>query len=85
MCKITRACTIDRNLTMVTSCCAPGCTNRHNKSSGIGFHRFPNKETEPDRRARWILATRRVNFDDQKKDWEPKDDRICGKHFISGK
>ena len=58
------------------SCCAVGCTNRHSKGSSLSFYRFP---IDPERRARWIAAIKRVN-------WEPnKHSFLCSDHFITGK
>jgi hypothetical protein len=41
----------------------------------MSFHRFPKDEN---RRRMWINAVRR-------KDWVPsKEDRVCGRHFVTG-
>ncbi|KFM69304.1 THAP domain-containing protein 1, partial [Stegodyphus mimosarum] len=57
----------------MTSCAAYGCTNRPSKKiPGITFHRFPKN---PELRAEWIKAIRRLN-------WEPtKYSRLCSEHF----
>jgi len=63
--------------TMVVSCCAIDCTNRHGTKSGLGFFHFLSAA---DRRQKWIRAVKR-------KDWEPGKhvhSRICGEHFVSG-
>ena len=67
---------------MPVSCCAPGCTERFSKGSGVNFHRFP---TDTERRKRWIIATKRTDINDKNKSWEPsKHDRLCSRHFIGG-
>jgi hypothetical protein len=61
---------------MVKSCCAVGCTNRHQKGNKLSFYRFP---VDSERRARWIAAIRRQN-------WQPtKHSFLCSAHFITGK
>ena len=62
-------------LRMVKSCCAPSWENRWSKGSGLNFYRFP---ADPVRRARWVVAVSR-------KDWEPTEySWICSAHFVSG-
>ena len=43
------------------------------------FYRFPNAETEPERRAKWISAMNR-------KEWTgpTQYSRVCSAHFVSG-
>lgn len=60
---------------MVKSCSAIDCTNRSQKGADISFYRFP---ADPERRAQWIAAVRRVNWTPNKNSW------LCSKHFISG-
>ena len=61
---------------LVKSCSAVRCTNRALKTSGISFYRFP---ADPERRAKWVAAVRR-------EDWQPsKYTCICSAHFISEK
>ena len=67
-----------RIYTMVQSCVVIGCTNRWEKGNKLSWHRFPSEESFPERRKRWLDAIRR-------KAWTPSEqDRVCGKHFISG-
>ena len=67
-------------LTMPTSCCVVGCTNRHCKDAPYRFYRFPK---DSDRRQRWIAAIRRMNIDGSA--WQPSaGDRVCAVHFTSG-
>lgn len=61
---------------MVKSCCAVGCTNRHQKGSGLSFYRFP---VASDRRSQWIAAVRRENWQPNEYSW------VCSAHFVSGK
>lgn len=63
---------------MVQSCVIVGCTNRWQKGTPISWHRIPG-ENNPERRKKWLAAINRKN-------WKPtSQDRVCGKHFISGK
>lgn len=74
---------------MVVSCCITNCTSRHiskrsvqEGESHLSFHRFP---TSPRKRFLWVNAVRRVDRI-TKKTWQPSDnDRVCGRHFITGK
>ena len=67
---------------MPVSCCAPDCSKRFLKGSGVSFFRFP---TEPGHRLLWRKALKRMCLNDQNKLWEPSEhDRLCGLHFISG-
>ena len=60
---------------MVRSCCAPGCKNCSTANSLIKFHRFP---VDKDRRALWIAAMRRV-------DWQPTEHSVFfSAHFFGG-
>ncbi|XP_053396774.1 uncharacterized protein LOC123551209 isoform X2 [Mercenaria mercenaria] len=62
---------------MVQTCVVVGCRNRWEKGSKISWHRFPN-EKNPVRREQWLSAINRKN-------WNPtRQDRVCGKHFVSG-
>uniref|UniRef100_A0A3Q2NX31 THAP domain-containing protein 1 n=1 Tax=Fundulus heteroclitus TaxID=8078 RepID=A0A3Q2NX31_FUNHE len=67
---------------MPTTCCAPGCTQRHSKSSDVRFFRLPKDE---ERRKKWIISMKRMQADTPNRLWEPSyHDRICSLHFISG-
>ncbi|XP_065663032.1 THAP domain-containing protein 1-like [Hydra vulgaris] len=57
---------------MVNSCSAFGCTARSAKGVSRSFHRFP---VNPDKRAAWILATKRKNFVPSSASF------ICSDHF----
>ena len=49
------------------------CLCKRTEKSGLQFYRFPKS---PERRAKWVQNTRRINEDG--KPWLPKDsDRIC--------
>ena len=64
------------NVSMVVSCYTYGCRNRFGEIKGLGFYCIPVHPN--DRRERWIIAIKRVN-------WKPsKHARICGDHFESG-
>jgi hypothetical protein len=59
---------------MVKSCSAYGCTNKHDKTSNISFHKFPLKRKEICQR--WAIAMRRDK-------WHPKEhDCLCSVHFL---
>lgn len=60
---------------MGKSCCAVGCVKRFSKGSGIHFYRFP-ENTE--RRARWVAAVGRKNWEPTEYSW------LCSTHFVSG-
>ena len=60
---------------MGKSCCAVGCVNRFQKGSGTHFYRFPK---DRDRRAKWIAAVARKNWEPNEHSW------LCSEHFISG-
>ncbi|XP_035694865.1 THAP domain-containing protein 5-like isoform X4 [Branchiostoma floridae] len=71
---------------MPTSCCALNCTNRKDKGSRKKFFRIP---AEPGRRAAWLRALKRSDFEQGKKNptaaWTPRGhERVCSDHFISG-
>lgn len=60
---------------MGKACCAIGCTNRYSKGCGLSFYRFP---VDPIKRAQWIAAVGR-------KDWQPTEyNWICSAHFVGG-
>ena len=66
---------------MPTTCAVVGCHNRQSKHCQISFYRFPK---EKERRRRWIAFVSRKNSDGSA--WEPGNgDRVCSKHFITGK
>ncbi|XP_035694060.1 uncharacterized protein LOC118428174 [Branchiostoma floridae] len=70
---------------MPTSCCALNCTNRKDKGSRKKFFRIP---AEPGRRAAWLRALKRSDFEQGKKNptaaWTPRGhERVCSDHFIS--
>ena len=61
--------------------CSVECASRYTKGSGIGFFQFPR---DPARRCLWVSAIRRRNTDGSA--WVPsKWDRLCGRHFQSGR
>ena len=60
---------------MVKSCCAVGCTNRWVRGCGVSFYRFP---ADLERRARWVNAVNRKNWQPTGHSW------LCSCHFISG-
>ena len=60
---------------MGKSCCAVGCASRYKKDSGIHFYRFPE---DKDKRAKWIAAVSRKNWEPNEHSW------LCSKHFVSG-
>ena len=72
-------------------CVVFGCGSRSDRDKGIGFYRIPSlatnkgefeEELTTERREKWIKAISRG-------DTESKDvlnsERVCGKHFVSGK
>ena len=61
--------------TMGKSCCAVRCVNRYTKGSGIHFYRFPEN---PEKRARWIAAVDRKNWEPNEYSW------ICSAHLVTG-
>ena len=62
-------------ITMVTSCCVVGCTNRKEKGCTLSFHRFPMKNSEL--LQKWIKAVSRQN-------WYPNEDTfVCSVHFTN--
>ena len=62
---------------MVKTCSAVGCTKMSGKCErGISFYRFP---ADPEKRAKWVAAVRRENWEPKKSSW------ICSAHFVSGK
>ena len=65
---------------MPAHCCAWNCTNRNKPSAktelSLRFYRFPR---DPERRARWAAAVRRVDFTPN------ENTRICSAHFVTGK
>uniref|UniRef100_A0A3Q2QEP7 Uncharacterized LOC105920141 n=1 Tax=Fundulus heteroclitus TaxID=8078 RepID=A0A3Q2QEP7_FUNHE len=67
---------------MPTTCCVPGCTQRHSKSSNVRFFRIPKDE---ERKNKWMIAMKRTQADNPKRLREPSyHNRICSLHFISG-
>ncbi|XP_052258451.1 uncharacterized protein LOC127863124 [Dreissena polymorpha] len=67
---------------MPTGCCAPGCTQRQTKGGDIHFYRFPKND---ERRWKWIIAMKRMQFDNPNKLWEPlHNQQLCSLHFLSG-
>ena len=72
-------------------CVVFGCASRSDRDKGIGFYRIPSvitnkgefeEELTTERRAEWIKAISRG--DTESKD-VLKSERVCGKHFVSGK
>ena len=62
-------------LRMGKSCCAPGCENRWSKRFGLSFYLFP---ADPVKRARWVAAVSRKNWEHTEYSW------LCSVHFVSG-
>ena len=60
---------------MVKSCCAPGCENHWSKGSSLSFYRFP---VDLIRRAQWVAAVSRENWEPTEYSW------LCSAHFVSG-
>lgn len=58
-------------------CSVYGCNERHDKNSGVSFHRFPNREKFPKLFSKWVYFCRRKAF------LPTKTARICSKHFKS--
>lgn len=57
---------------MPLTCVAYNCTNRHQKGSGISFHRFPSNQVL---RQKWVDAVNRAN-------WTPTSSSyLCSHHF----
>ncbi|XP_050707935.1 THAP domain-containing protein 6-like [Eriocheir sinensis] len=54
------------------ACSAYGCTKR-DRSGSTSFHRFPRDEVL---RRKWILATRRLNFNPS------RSAVLCSRHFV---
>ena len=72
-------------------CVVFGCGSRSDRDKGIGFYRIPSvvtnkgefeEELTTERREKWIKAISRG--DTESKD-VLKSERVCGKHFVSGK
>ncbi len=64
---------------MVSSCCAPFCTNRATKATrekGIHFYRIPRKG---EKRSLWLNAIKRKSF------LPGPNTYICSVHFVGGK
>ena len=62
-------------ITMPSSCCAVGCTNRWCKVCSVKLYRIP---LPSDRRSMWVTAI-------QRKQWTPNDySRLCSDHFCTG-
>ncbi|XP_065186908.1 peroxynitrite isomerase THAP4-like [Sycon ciliatum] len=58
---------------MVKSCCAVGCANRFAKGGGKSFYKFPTNQL---RRAKWIAALKRKNWQPNASSW------VCSDHFV---
>uniref|UniRef100_A0A3Q2CRP1 THAP-type domain-containing protein n=1 Tax=Cyprinodon variegatus TaxID=28743 RepID=A0A3Q2CRP1_CYPVA len=66
---------------MPTTCCAPGCTERHSKLLDVRFCHLPKEEG---RGEKWIFLMKRAQADTPNGLGEPSYyDRICSLHFIS--
>uniref|UniRef100_A0A3Q2P227 THAP-type domain-containing protein n=1 Tax=Fundulus heteroclitus TaxID=8078 RepID=A0A3Q2P227_FUNHE len=66
---------------MPTTCCAPGRTQRHSKSSDVRFFRLPK---DAGRQKKWIISMKRMQADNSNRLCKFHD-IICSLHFISGK
>lgn len=87
---LSREVTVNVSLKMVL-CVVFGCGSRSDRDKGIGFYRIPSvatnkgefeEELTTERREKWIKAISRG--DTESKD-VLKSQRVCGKHFVSGK
>ena len=72
-------------------CVVFGCGSRSDREKGIGFNRIPSvinnkstfeEELTTERREKWIQA---ISRGDTKAKDVLKSERVCGKHFVSGK
>ena len=72
-------------------CVVFGCGSRSDREKGIGFYRIPSvinnkstfeEELTTERREKWIQA---ISRGDTKAKDVLKSERVCGKHFVSGK
>ena len=72
-------------------CVVFGCGSRSDREKGIGFYRIPSvinnkstfeEELTTERREKWIQA---ISRGDTKAKDVLKRERVCGKHFVSGK
>ena len=70
-------------------CLIVGCASKSGRDKGIYFARVPivvlnqgveAEELSRERRSRWISAISRADLTEQ----IVKNDRVCGRHFISG-
>ena len=77
-------------MTMVL-CVVFGCSSRSDREKGLGFYRIPSVVTDKgefeeeltrERREKWINA---ISRGDLKSKDVLKSERVCGKHFVSGK
>uniref|UniRef100_A0A3Q2ULV5 THAP-type domain-containing protein n=1 Tax=Fundulus heteroclitus TaxID=8078 RepID=A0A3Q2ULV5_FUNHE len=57
---------------MPTTCCAPGCTQRHSRSSDVRFCRLPK---DKEKGKKWIISMKRTQADNP--------NRLL--HFITGR
>ena len=71
-------------------CLIVGCGNRNGRDKGLHFAKVPSiienpgqeaRELSAERRLRWISAISR----DDLTNTILENDRVCGKHFVSGK
>ena len=72
-------------------CVVFGCGSKSDREKGIGFYRIPSvinnksafeEELTTERREKWIQA---ISRGDTKAKDVLKSERVCGKHFVSGK
>ena len=72
-------------------CVVFGCGSRSDRDKGIGFYRIPSvvtnkgefeEELTTERREKWIKA---ISRDDTESKGVLNSERVCGKHFVSGK
>lgn len=68
---------------MPQRCSAVGCSNASSKCSSVRFFRFPSAAFHAAKRAKWVVAMRRVNEDGSP--WAPTgNSRVCSEHFLTG-
>ena len=72
-------------------CVVFGCGSRGDRDEGIGFDQIPSviqnkstfeEELTRERREKWIKA---ISRGDTMAKYVLKSERVCGKHFVSGK
>ncbi|XP_078111704.1 uncharacterized protein LOC144521185 [Sander vitreus] len=66
----------------MSSCCVPGCKNRHSSTSQLKFYRIPSgsRPFQANRRRLWLQAIQQANGSTEELKGNA---RICGAHFKS--